>query len=69
MGKGREKACCSTLFNGHLIALRDWGIHAVEVDARDYSTAAFYRKYGFAPLLDDPLYLFLPLSTVDDLLK
>jgi hypothetical protein len=27
-----------------------------------------YRKYGFTPLLDDPLHLYLPISTVEDLL-
>jgi len=44
------------------------GVHAVEVDAIDDAAAAFYRKYGFVPLLDDPLHLFLPLATVEDLL-
>lgn len=44
------------------------GVHAVEVDAIDESAAAFYRKYGFTPLLDDTLHLYLPISTVEDLL-
>ncbi|MBM4093370.1 MAG: GNAT family N-acetyltransferase [Planctomycetes bacterium] len=44
------------------------GVHAVEVDAQDDAAAAFYRKYGFAPLLDDPLHLYLPVSTVRDVL-
>jgi GNAT superfamily N-acetyltransferase len=44
------------------------GVHAVEVDALDDAAAAFYRKYGFTPLLDDPLHLYLPISTVEDLL-
>lgn len=33
------------------------GVHAVEVDALDDTAAAFYRKYGFVPLLDEPLHL------------
>ncbi|MDB5386691.1 MAG: acetyltransferase [Planctomycetaceae bacterium] len=45
------------------------GIHAVEVDALDDRAAAFYRKYGFTPLLDEPLHLYLPISTVEGLLR
>ena len=41
------------------------GVHAVEVDALDDAAAAFYRKYGFTPLLDDPLHLYLPVATVE----
>lgn len=44
----------------------DLGIHAVEVDAIDEVAAAFYRKYGFTPLLDEPLHLYLPIGTVED---
>jgi GNAT superfamily N-acetyltransferase len=44
------------------------GGHAVEVDAIDAEAATFYRKYGFAPLLDDPLHLYLPLATIERLL-
>lgn len=44
------------------------GVHAVAVDALDDTAAAFYRRYGFAPLLDDPLHLYLPIATVEDVL-
>lgn len=44
------------------------GIHAVEVDAIDDAAAKFYRKYGFAALLDDVHHLYLPISTVQGLL-
>ena len=40
------------------------GVHAVEVEALDETAAAFYRKYGFAPLLDKPMRMFLPLATI-----
>jgi predicted N-acetyltransferase YhbS len=40
----------------------DLGIHAVLVEAIDSKAASFYRKYGFAPLQDQPNHLFLPLS-------
>ena len=44
------------------------GVHAVEVDAIDDAAAAFYSKYGFTPLLDDPFHLYLPIATVEDIL-
>jgi GNAT superfamily N-acetyltransferase len=44
------------------------GIHAVAVTAIDDGAAKFYRKYGFIPLLDDPLHLYLPIATIEDTL-
>lgn len=41
------------------------GVHAVEVDAIDDQAKVFSQRYGFAPLLDDPLPLFLPMATVE----
>ena len=41
------------------------GIHAVEVDALDSEAKAFYEKFGFAPLEDQQLHLFLPLATIE----
>jgi hypothetical protein len=32
--------------------------------AIDDAAVAFYRKYGFRPLLDSPRHLFLPIETV-----
>jgi GNAT superfamily N-acetyltransferase len=45
------------------------GAHAVEVDALDDSAIAFYVKYGFSPLLDNPRHLYLPLATIDRALR
>lgn len=44
------------------------GVHAVEVDALDDAAAAFYRKYGFTALLDNPLHLYLPIATIEQIL-
>lgn len=44
------------------------GIYAVEVVALDEAARAFYRKYGFASLADDPLHLYVPLSSLRGLL-
>jgi hypothetical protein len=40
------------------------GIPAVEVNAIDHQAKAFYEKYGFVPLVDRPLHLFLPTATI-----
>ena len=44
------------------------GVHAVEVDALDDAAARFYCKYGFTPLRDNPLHLYLPIATVEQVL-
>ncbi len=44
------------------------GTHALEVDTLDDSAVAFYVKYGFAPLLDNPKHLYLPLATIQKVL-
>lgn len=44
------------------------GAHAIEVDALDDSAVAFYVKYGFAALLDNPKHLYLPIDTIKKLL-
>ena len=40
------------------------GCYAVEVAALDEAAANFYRKYGFAPLSDDPLHLYITLKSI-----
>jgi GNAT superfamily N-acetyltransferase len=45
------------------------GIHAVVVDAIDAEAKAFYQKYRFIPLLDNELHLYLPISTIREVLK
>ena len=34
------------------------------VDAKDDAAKNYYKRFGFVPLLDNPLKLFLPLQTV-----
>ena len=43
------------------------GIYAVEVRALNDAARAFYLKYGFVALLDDPLHLYLPMKTIRQL--
>jgi GNAT superfamily N-acetyltransferase len=40
------------------------GVHAVEVQAETPEARAFYLKYGFKPLRDDELHLYLPLKVL-----
>ncbi len=40
------------------------GVRAVEVEAVDDAARGFYLKYGFTPLLDDPLHLILPIQVI-----
>jgi len=37
------------------------GVYALLVDAKDDNAKNFYLKYGFIPLISDPMALFLPL--------
>ncbi len=40
------------------------GIHAIEVDAIDQQARKSYEKYGFLPLPDNALHLYLPIATI-----
>jgi hypothetical protein len=39
------------------------------IDAKNTRAAAWYARYGALPLLDAPLSLLLPLTTVEAALK
>jgi GNAT superfamily N-acetyltransferase len=43
------------------------GVRAVEVDAIDENARAFYAKFGFTQLVDDPNHLFLPMQVIRNL--
>lgn len=45
------------------------GIVGFFVDAKDEQAQAYYLRYGFIPLADDPLRLFLPLATLNRALE
>jgi GNAT superfamily N-acetyltransferase len=42
---------------------------ALLVDAKNDLAAAFYRRYGFRPVVDRPRTLFLPLATAQKTLR
>jgi GNAT superfamily N-acetyltransferase len=43
---------------------KEVGVYAVVVDAKDDKAAQFYLKYGFLPLSNMPLTLFLPIESI-----
>ncbi len=43
--------------------------YAFVVDAKDESAAEFYAHHGFRATADNPLFLYLPLATVKDMVK
>ena len=43
--------------------------YAFVVDAKGESAAEFYAHHGFRATADNPLFLYLPLATVKDLVK
>jgi len=45
------------------------GIFAVTVDAKNQQAKQFYLKYGFIPLEDDELSLFIPIATIIKVLE
>ena len=40
------------------------GLVGMFVDAKDDKAAGYYLKYGFTPIENDSLILFLPISTI-----
>ena len=52
-----------------LMATQAVAMHALVVDAKNDNASTFYRKYGFIPLQDDHRQLFLPMATIQQLLK
>ncbi len=52
-----------------LLASAEVGGVALLIDAKDELVAGWYASYGAVPLLDTPLSLLLPLTTVDAALK
>ena len=48
-------------------ASTETAVFAVDVLATDEAACPFYLKYGFLPLEDAPLHLYLPMATVEQM--
>ncbi len=64
-GQGIGAAMLMDALRRALEVSKSLGVHAVEVVAIDEQAAAFYAKYGFERLLNEPRHLFLPLRTIE----
>jgi len=63
-GRGLGRFLLMDAMHRALAAAEALAINAFVVHAVDETAAAFYRKYGFHVLLDDPRHLFLSLRTI-----
>ena len=63
-GKGLGEALLFDALDRCLAIAEQAGAFAVEVLAIDDAAGAFYQRYGFRTLLDQPRHLFLPLATI-----
>jgi predicted GNAT family N-acyltransferase len=66
-GKGMGEHLLMDALRRALEASREVASVAVVVDAKDDNAVAFYRRYEFIPLRDQPNRLFLPMGTIERL--
>lgn len=68
-GQGLGKALLADALKRADGIARQLGIYAVEVYALNEQAKAFYLKFGFMPLLDDEMHLYLPIKRLQTLLS
>lgn len=64
-GQGLGKVLLHDALRRSLEMSEQLGLYAIEVLAIDAEAKGFYSKYGFVPLADNDLHLFLPIKTVE----
>lgn len=64
-GQGLGRALLRDALRRSLELSEQLGLFAVEVLAIDSEAKEFYTKYGFVPLADNELHLFLPIKTIE----
>ena len=62
-GQGLGRMLLADAIKRSLSASEEIAIHAMIVDAKNDAAKAFYEGFGFISLRDDPMRLFLPLSS------
>ncbi len=65
-GQGLGKTLLRDALRRSLDLAEQLGLFAVEVLAIDADSREFYIKYGFVPLADNDLHLFLPIRTIEE---
>lgn len=68
-GKSIGKLLFYDALQRSLIVADQIGVYAVEVHALNETARAFYLKYGFQELLDDPFHLYLSIKAIRKLFK
>ena len=68
-GQGLGSALLIDALRRVRIASDTLAVYAVVVDAKDERARAFYRRFDFIELPDSAKRLFLPMSTINDLLS
>ncbi len=63
-GQGLGEAMLMDALKRALKISEELGVYAVELDALDAGVRRFYERYGFQPLEDDPLHLYLPMQAL-----
>ena len=63
-GQGLGKELLAFSLDCALNLAKEVGLYAVFVDAKNAKAANFYQHFGFSPGLDNPLCLFLPLLSL-----
>lgn len=63
-GRGLGKILLIECFRKAVRLASEVGIFAIAVDALNEEAKAFYLKYGFIPLEDNQVSLFIPIRTV-----
>jgi GNAT superfamily N-acetyltransferase len=63
-GKGLGELLLIDALKRATLAAEQLGIYAVEVRALNDSARRFYLKYGFTPLLNDVLHLYLSMKAI-----
>jgi len=68
-GQGLGKTLLRDALLRSLSMSEQLGLFAVEVLAIDAEAKEFYAKYGFVPLADNDLHMFLPIKTIEGVSK
>ena len=68
-GRGLGRELLMESFRSSVRLSSEVGIFAVIVDSKNQPAKEFYLKYGFIPLEDDELSLFIPIATIIKVLE
>ncbi len=67
-GKGLGEYLLMDAMDRIVSASKILAINAIIVDAKDEKSKSFYKRYGFIPFPKQPLRLFVPVKTVEQMI-